>query len=114
MQNVNLENVVDTLADKIGLAATQIQPIAEETLRQFQMRAIVGVIVGCVLGLLLIFPGIFCIKKALYYNKEAEEEISFAFTVGSVLILFAAVMSTCIGLGSIGDAIAPLPGMLGL
>ncbi len=41
--DVGLDKLVDKLAEKVGMAAEQVMPLAKETVEQYQSMAMVGI-----------------------------------------------------------------------
>jgi len=113
---------VDKLAEKIGLAAEKLQPLAEETLRQFQMRAgLWFTITG--LAAFLCFSGLtYCVwlgvrgsgrdECGCRLHPDGPDDDVLVFAAAS-LFVFGGVTAG-IALINLGHYLAPLPSMLGL
>ena len=104
--------VVDKLADKIGIAAEKIQPIAEETVRQVSCKGMI--IFG--IGAFLLLIGIVALGVCYKTGKKALEDDDYfpgAVISGVVcLLLFVTGMVTL--LDGLILWIAPLPHIFGL
>ena len=68
-----VNQVIDKLASKLGVAAIEVQPFAERLIREFQVRAIVGLI--CSAGVTLLVWAV-VIVLARYCFRQQDLSIS--------------------------------------
>ncbi len=108
--------LVNAVAEKIGVAAEKLAPIGEELIRQVQMRAFVWSIT-CVLVMLfsVAIPLIVWYKLVPALNKKFGEEMGSV--VGVIAGLFIPILSFVTAFGllceNIGDYVAPLAYLIG-
>ena len=121
MNEPMLNQVIDKLAEKFGVAVDKVQPMAEEVLRQYVMRASVEAVMCFVFVASLIVYGSWAAKKArsLPYvdvGKSHPEVCGTAICLGiSVVISFVLIFILAgVGTQAIMRAVAPLPSILGL
>ena len=115
MDASQVNQVVDKLAEKIGLAVDKVQPIAEEVVRQYAAREVF-------MARSLLAFSVLCITAAVMGayslctmdDKESSEGKIVASIMAVMVGGFAFV--GCIIVSSIkyGNAIAPLASILGL
>jgi len=117
--DLKLDQLVDQIAEKLGVVASSIQPIAEETLRQFQIAKLMSIIFcGAIfmLALLTILIWIPILKKdkfnTWFDQHEALVCISGAFS--AMYVIIALPISLVHLFDSISAYVAPFPTMLGL
>jgi len=63
MTGDEMEKVIDKIAEKAGVAVDKIQPIAEEVVRQVEMRAFIMMIVMAVVVTVSLLVGSFVLLK---------------------------------------------------
>ena len=122
METEALGQVVDKLAEKIGLAASKLQPLAQQTLEQYQTRQLVN-FVGHLMGIVASFV---CVYLTWKFTKRYIQEDSFKNVLDREealwvrLLVFVICVSVSLGctfagaLPALSNYLAPLPGMLGL
>jgi hypothetical protein len=123
MVESEMGNLVDKLAEKLNVAVDQIKPVAEQTVAQFQTRAIVLCIVDfaifCVTAVLtILFVRMILSAAPLMTHGNDTEEVGGAKCFIGGVAGFITVLLTCMFLAKtlvyLGCAIAPLPSILGL
>lgn len=121
MNGVDVGQIVDKLADKLGVAVDKIQPLAEETVRQIVLRSWIwaGIAFLSVLGGIILFIATFKLWTKLA-NKYSEEHSRWeeADAMQIVLRLILSVAMSTVGIvefaNNIGSALAPIPTILGI
>lgn len=130
---LNLENVIDKLSSKIGIAIDKIKPITDEILRQYLAGRIVYIIMWSIFCFISFFAALCFFRKVLQwraYNKQlieaskkhananldnlVDDDAMFSMILGSVLCFMFSVLSlvcTCI---CIVDYVSPLVQLLKL
>ncbi len=118
MDASQVNEVVDKLAEKVGIAADKLQPLAEQAIREYQMSQIVGAVVAGVfllLGLVLIAQ---CVRRLPRLLTECEEATSTRAqaqpaTVATLSVilgiigLFMSIITLVEGLACARRAVAP-------
>ena len=118
MDGPAMEKVIDKIAEKVGMTADALQPIAEETVRQVSVRGLVQAIscgITAVLLLGMIYVGYRLLCKGLQPDtKHCDEGVwltaGIACCACGVLGAPYAIAFTIMGLMTY---IAPLPAILG-
>ncbi len=116
MDASEIGKVIDKLAEKATVTAEALKPLAEETVRQVQVRGLAQAIfggIGIALAIALVYGAMIpCAKRA---DKLGAKEIECAIAVISGLI---ALIFFGFGIGGIlmgiQAYIAPIPTILGL
>ena len=126
MEAEQMGKVVNAVAEKVGLAVEKIQPLAEEVVRQYQMReACLAVVFG-----VLFLGGVFALIKYVAWAKRAiaveeEEEkakgkevelgvYGVALLLGVLIFVATCLPAAILGTKAVLRAVAPLPSLLGL
>ena len=118
MTGTELESVVDKLADKLGVAVNQLEPIAQEVLDQYIARATVFTIVWAVFLVVFSIAINYSIKRIFKEKKkdykEKDDDIIVAFfcvsSICSIMILVSTIQVFCYA----SQVFAPLASILGL
>lgn len=105
MDATQLTDVVDKLAEKVGVATVKIQPVAEEVLKQYVRREWATMLIGLAIALL----GLWC--KTFSEIKADEDERAFVYGIFAVVLL---LIGAAVGIEALLHLIAPLPAILGL
>ena len=112
------EKVIDKIADRIGVAAEQLQPLATETVQQYQLEHAIGAILWGGIGLLFLIFVVFLSRKTF---KIIVHEDGFDDDASAALHIIPVVISSVMGFALLGHgyshlarAIAPLPHLLGI
>lgn len=112
---VELNTVVDKISEKIGIAVTQLKPVAEEVITQYKMKHTVNLIGFSVGILLLLAMCILCFLFVRYKtnnNRDNEYVIAGALVVAVVFLIMFPIF--LVGLfGEIGSIVSPLDSILG-
>ncbi len=111
MTGNEVTQVVDALAEKLGMAADKLQPIAEETVRQVTLSGKIGCAFGLALCAIALFLGLLIpivIKKECLDNEDLVIPLLGLCTFGALLVGGLAIYSGLV------RWLAPLPHLLGL
>ena len=124
MNAVDVSAVVDKLAEKLGVAVEQVQPLAEEVVRQYVVREWAFAIGCAILWIALLGLCAIAAQTGLRNgHKEAARDANYTSDETSWYILAAAsgivaLIATAICAGHVvyfvSHALAPLPSLLGL
>jgi small-conductance mechanosensitive channel len=104
-----INEVIDKLAEKAGVAAEQMRPLVETVVQEFTARSWVLGIGMLALSLLMAVVAVRCSMSAW---KTYKEDSSREFGIGAPLLaaVFAAIGTVgfcCGGMGYIADALSP-------
>lgn len=118
MDATQINEVVDKLAEKIGVAADALKPIALETVRQVQLRGLVfaGITVLCtvvmVASLLRLTRQAVAIPlRDTGYDPNGGRTAAIVATTAGVLV--ATLIGFIVTAVFLGQYIAPIPYLLG-
>lgn len=109
-----VNQVVDKLAEKIGIAAEKLAPVAEEAIRQVSHLGIANTILGflCLCATAILCRTAWRSCKCVDRHSEAE----CAVGLGAICAI-AAMVLCCIGIVTVNIGLsqwlAPLPHLLG-
>jgi peptidoglycan/LPS O-acetylase OafA/YrhL len=122
--SVNLDKVIDKIADKVDLAVENVKPLATETIHQFQQQELLASIYnGCLAVFFFLVIGglavLFGLKACKVYNNVGSSNDAFpAYCLGAATFC---IISLAAGGGSLSHFIDhlqaylyPLPTLLGL
>ena len=119
MTGEEMENVIDKIAEKAGVAVEKIQPIADQVINEVQMRG--AVLSGICLFFIVFFSILAILLQRKIYNyemklreggdKKAMPEMGMICYVFLFLVLAGLVPGFFIGLF---EYIAPLASILGV
>ena len=104
-----IDKIIDKLAEKLGVAATEIGKVAQEVVSQYQMQCIVGAICIAILGIVVVGAAIaagFLLRRSWRKTGDCDYMCGSvaAFTLGGLLfVVFGSVVA-----GKIMGAAAPL------
>lgn len=108
------DEVVDKIAERLGMAVQEIQPLAEEVVRQYQVRALVFS-VGAGIATL------FFLWVHLHADKRLKEDIKLQggtsdspWGVVSIMAMIPICLFFYAAVIHLGKYLAPLPSLLGL
>lgn len=117
----DVNQVVDKLAEKVGLAADKVQPIAEEVVRQYTVRALYDSVCWMVFAVVFFsFAGICWYKYKVEFKKPLSEKQSgnnedeVGWMAGVIIGAGAGVWCLIFGLIAFGNYLAPLCGIFKL
>jgi hypothetical protein len=123
MEAVDVNAVVDKLAQKLSIAADNILPVAEQTIDQYATRAgflaIMSAVLFVVFSVVVIIMSI-CLVKELKVHYDAYEETrrqTARATIFGIIVAVSGIgciVSVIQGLLHMGRWLAPLPSILGL
>ena len=86
-----INQVIDKVAEKAGIAAEQIAPLAEEVVRQFQLKSIVGGLLSLGAAIIIGLIAHSSVKKLLVKaEKSSEDWYGFAgmwITIGACILV---------------------------
>lgn len=114
MESGDMGLIVDKLAEKIGVAAEKLAPIAEEALRQYVVRESIYAIMGGVAVLIGIGLLTICWKSAKEHMVNDEELYFGAGMVSGIGGILFSTIGFVEGVTGLVNAIAPIPGLLGV
>ncbi len=120
MESGELGEVVDKLANKIGLAAEKLQPLAEETVRQYANWGIAQVCLGvCTLGvtILLLYASsrlFIAGHKPEVRDKGVTDDYESLSVVAFLAAMGAALTALILISMGIKAWVAPIAGILGM
>lgn len=108
-----LSEVVDKLAEKIGVAGTKLQPIAEECLKQYGDRALLWAVasLGLVFVVGVVVIALMFRTRQIEYDDDDRHLVQALIIFGGTALWAGLLMAAVVNLG---HAIAPLPSILGL
>ena len=109
----SVNQVVDKLAEKIGVAADKLMPLGEETIRQVQARGLMQAGIGAMFLLVPVVLGLLCWR----YNKKLDAMkssdvcplMATGFVVGGIALIIGAMVAYY----GMSEWLAPLPCLLG-
>lgn len=90
--------VVDKVAEKLGVAVSKIEPIAQQVLNEVAVWGFARIIIGCLLGCLAVV----CALLIVYAVRKVEEEstvLAVCLPCGIIGLVSGAVMGINIGEG---------------
>lgn len=111
MDATQISQVVDKLAEKIGVSVEQLRPIAEETISQVSMRGwslFIAFIVGTLFMLLAVI--VFC----MLFRKTEDDDAAVLLGLGIVFSFVGCIVFFCMAIYNLGHWVAPLPSIMGL
>ena len=111
MNATEMSEVVDKLADKIGVVAEKIAPIAEEVVRQYELRYWVYTGLCAIVALL---GAALITLSFVSITKTQEDKVLDSAGIGAVLGFVVCVVSLAVGSIQLATALSPLPSILGL
>ena len=107
--------IVDKLAEKMGVAVEKIQPLAEEIVRQYQARALAQVVICGLIACALCVVGAALLRKGnAYQEKHGGDNGAFDLFVAATASFVVACVPVGSAIASVMHYIAPLPSILGL
>jgi len=106
----NVTEVIDKLAEKVGIAATKLTPVAEEILRQVSARGMAYIICG---GAVFLLGLGFWVASIMFSRRGEIDDGGPAICYGSVGFL-ACIAGLALLVEGLSQHIAPLPHILGL
>lgn len=116
--DLKLNEVIDNLADKLGVATSKLQPLAKEGFDQYVLRETIEA--GICFFLFAVFV-VFCFigfktaKNAPPVDNDLDINGLLVFGVVTLILSFIGVCITLgLGITSLSHAVAPLPSLLGL
>lgn len=74
---MNLENVIDKLSSKIGIAVEQLKPVADEVLRQYRAEQTVYIIMWSIISLVVLAVAVYLVVKAVQmytYDETLQKD----------------------------------------
>ena len=109
------EPSVDKLAEKLGVAVEKLQPLAEETIRQYVARETAYAIIGgffAFVGFFFLFCACpYFVKKVTETKEEAYGSLAVGCGIFGVVGIIGGLVE---GISALGNVLAPIPGLLGL
>ena len=112
MNEEMIGSITDKLSKEIGIAVEQLQPLAEEVVRQYASREYM--FAGCFAASATIAVCVAVIGVVVSIKRQEDEEVSMALAVGAVFALIVAAICFAVGASHLANAIAPLPSLMGL
>lgn len=108
MTTNEISAVINMVTEKIGAGVSQVTPLAEEIVREYQIRGLVFAILGLVLTVVGSSLLVWSYKLS---NKDDDYEgaIIVSLVLGAVGVVFGAVAMSC----GISAYVAPLCGLIG-
>jgi hypothetical protein len=108
MTTNEIGTVIGMVCDKVGLAVNQVQPLAEEVVRQYQARAMAWLIVCSTVIVTAVIVLRVSVRKISVAKEPEVADILAAIFAGTALLI--ASVAFC---ANIGDYFAPLCGLIG-
>lgn len=90
--------IIDKIAEKLGVAGEAIQPTIEVLIREYQLRNVISAI-ACLITSIIIFVGTTKMKKYCLKEYKAELERGKSYSQWDIPAFFAGLFSF-VGLGS--------------
>ena len=116
--DLKLTELVDNLADKLGVATEKLQPLAKEGLDQYIMRETmftIALFAVALISILGIYFGFHIAKNAPQTENCGDVSGILVFGVAMCVIsIIGFGVGLINGLCHLGNALAPLPSLLGL
>jgi hypothetical protein len=116
--DLKLSELIDKLSEKLGVATDKLEPIAKEGLNQYALRETVLTVAHFALVLLFVLGIYIGYKIAKTSPKPKSAEDIPGGIIFGVLVCFGSLIGFIITLVSalchLGNAVAPLPSILGL
>ena len=115
MTGTEMNGLVDKLADKLDVAVDKVLPVAQEALDQFVARETMFGI-GCFFAALLCVVG-FYVGWRVYSRKEESRWGDDNKMFGGMTMMVSGLVAGLfcgLGLGHIGNALAPLAALVGI
>ena len=114
MDGSELNTVVDKVAEKIGMAAEKLAPIAEEVVRQVQARELFQGIVFAAGFILFAGYALHCARHARAEFAACQDiEKCAGWVIPAIASAFLALFSVPPAIISFSRYLAPLPYLLG-
>ena len=114
MDATQLTDVVDKMAEKVGVVAEKLQPVAEEVMRQYQLRAVVYAVAAAGTAIVLTFAGSLLMRFVLKDRRPRDDDGAFFLVVlGGLMVVVGACLLFGVAVPHIGRAVAPLASILG-
>lgn len=116
--DLKLSELIDNLSDKLGVATDKLEPIAKEGLDQYALRE--GILSGVHFFFLIIFIVLILVGFKIAKNApqpKNENDVPGRIIFGVLLCVGATIgiiISLYYGISHLGNAVAPLPSILGL
>lgn len=116
MTGEEVEGVIEKMAEQLGVAVTELEPLAEETVRQVALRGLVWGVGTLLIALLLAGIAAWSGVKAKQRRGEMErtdDGLHIFYMISVVLLAVGAIVALGIGVSHLGDWVAPIPRLLG-
>lgn len=110
MNSDDVNKVIDKLADKLGVAVEQVEPLAEQVVSQYVLRSTFWGIGSLIIAISFLVVGVVMCHRTLKDNPH-ETEVAAAW---AIIMSVIALIPLALAFQNLGNAIAPLPSMLGL
>lgn len=111
MTGDEINKVVDNLAEKLGVAADKLQPLAEETVRQVQVRGLMNALIAVAVAAMIVAAGWRVrVQAAKRLDASDAVQVEMASWFITVLAVTIALIPFC---NNLSQYIAPLPYLLG-
>ena len=114
MNGSEMTEVVDRLAEKVGVAVDKLAPFAEEVVRQYQFRSFVLAGVGLFGCAIVACAGVLLIRRGVMQRERENYDAASTLSNSGIVCCIAAVIGLGLAAVKLGDALAPLPALLGL
>lgn len=113
---MEMDKVIDKLAEKLGVAVDQLRPLGEQAIHEYVIRSrmyaggcfLMGV--ACLLMTIIIFRHAILLRRKRpndYYDE------STGWFIGAAMATIPTLLLIGVGLGYLADSFAPLIGLLG-
>lgn len=97
--DTQINNIVDKLAEKLGIAVTELTPLAHTVIAETRMEGVLYICCGILLSSLII-----CVWRIIYklpLEKESDREgAKIASSIACSIALFLTALLTFVGSGS--------------
>ena len=109
----DINQVVDKLAEKIGVAAEKLLPIATETIRQVSLRGYTVAVCLAVLSLVTLSGCVLCAHLHIKMRTEPHSCYEGGWLAVTILSGIATLALLCTAIVFLAQGVAPLPSLLG-
>lgn len=96
---IEVERIIDKIAEKLGVAANSLKPLAEETLHQVQSTGVVMIVSGIAIFFLCASLSIWLISEGYVVRKAKKDPAGYYLSGG--LVVFVGII-TCAPLVILG------------
>lgn len=112
------EQIIEKIAEKIGLAVEKVEPFAKEVVSQYQSEQLLYAMAGLITLVLAVGVGVFLYWVATAKNEDGYRRFGLnddtCIVLGALFGVLPLVLGMIYFFLCLGRYIAPLPNLLGL